>query len=77
MSVVQLMTPDYSNSSYVSHFPGIEDRAKPAVVEMVAPEPPTGSKPETGAKAAPKKVSAPKAAPSGRPNISARGKKKV
>jgi hypothetical protein len=78
MSVVQLMSPDYANSSYISHFPGIEDRAAPAPV-IQTPSPIESSKPETaGGKPAPAKKVAAAKAPSARPNITGlRGKKKL
>jgi hypothetical protein len=71
MSVVQLMTPEYKH--FVTHFPGIEDRAAPPVIQTVAQV--ADVKPEETP--APKKKKAPAAAPkSGRPDISAAKKKR-
>lgn len=69
MSGIQLMTPDYVNSSYISHFPGIEDRASANPIIQTS-SPIESSKPETGGKTAPKKVksdSVPKS--TSKPNI--------
>jgi len=73
MSVVQLMTPEYKN--FISHFPGIEDRAAPPVIQTPAPV--SDVKPEAAPAPAPRKKKAEAAAPkTGRPDISGAKKKK-